>query len=64
MAKATRWLCLPQLCRGPFSMGNVKVAYYNKFMADRIFSTLGLDLNCKKIKRLYYKCLNTAELAA
>ncbi|PSL17226.1 transposase [Chitinophaga ginsengisoli] len=64
IAKATTWLNLPQLCRGPFSMRNVKVAYYNKFMTDRIFSTLGLDLNCKKIKRLYHKCLNTAELAA
>lgn len=64
IAKATSWLCLPQLCRGPFSMRNVKVAYYNKFMTDRIFSTLGLDMNCKKIKRLYHKCLITAELAA
>jgi hypothetical protein len=45
-------------------MRNVKVAYYNKFMTDRIFSTLGLDMNCKKIKRIYHKCLNTAELAA
>lgn len=64
IAKANSWLNLSQSSRGPFSMRNVKLAYYNKFMTDRIFSTLGLDLNCKKIKRLYHKCLNTAELAA
>ncbi len=37
IAKANSWLCMPQLCRGPFSMRNVKVPYYSKFITDRIF---------------------------
>jgi hypothetical protein len=64
IAKATFWLRLPQQKRGTFSMRNIKLAYYNKFLADRIFANLGLDLSCRKIRHLYHKCLNTGALAA
>lgn len=64
IAKATFWLSLPKEKRGAFSMRNIKVAYYNKFLTDRIFANLGLDLNCRKIRQLYHKCLNTGALAA
>ncbi|MEJ7738702.1 MAG: transposase [Chitinophagaceae bacterium] len=53
VAKAATWLCLPKEKREAFSMRNIKLMYYNKIMTERIFSNLGLDLNCKKIKRLY-----------
>ncbi|WP_368677465.1 transposase [[Flexibacter] sp. ATCC 35208] len=39
IVKATFWLRLPINKRGAFSMRNIKLAYYNKFLADRIFTT-------------------------
>jgi len=45
-------------------MRNIKLLYYNKIITERIFSNLGLDLNCTKIKRLYNKCLDIGALAA
>lgn len=47
-----------------FSMRTIKILYYNKFLAERIFSNLALDLNCKKIRELYEECLNIDKLAA
>lgn len=64
IAKATTWLSIPKEKREPFSMRNLKVLYYNKFLTERIFSNLALDLNCKKIKRLYRQCLDIGNLAA
>ena len=64
VAKAAVWLSLPKEKREAFSMRNIKLMYYNKMMAERIFSNLALDLNCKKIKRLYYQCLDIGRLAA
>lgn len=64
IAKAAYWLKNKPESPGPFSMRNIKVAHYNKFLTDRIFANLGLDLSCNKIRRLYNKCQNTANLAA
>jgi len=64
VAKAAVWLSLPKEKREAFSMRNIKLMYYNKIMTERIFSNLALDLNCKKIKRLYYQCLDIGRLAA
>lgn len=64
VAKTVFWLKQSSDKRGAFSMRNVKVAYYNRFLTQTIFSNLGLDMNCKKIKRLYLQCLDTGKLAA
>lgn|GEM_PF-3555137 len=37
---------------------------YNKLIADQIFSKLGLDLSCKKVKRIYEQCIYTGPTAA
>ena len=64
VAKAALWLSLPQEKKEAFSMRNIKLMFYNKIITERIFSNLALDLNCKKIRRLYNQCLNIAILAA
>lgn len=64
VAKAAVWLSLSKEKREAFSMRNIKLMYYNKIMTERIFSNLALDLNCKKIKRLYHQCLDIGRLAA
>jgi len=64
VAKAAVWLSLPKKKREAFSMRNIKLMYYNKIITERIFSNLALDLNCKKIKRLYDQCLDIGRLAA
>ena len=64
VAKAAVWLSLPKEKREAFSMRNIKLMYYNKIMTERIFSNLALDLNCKKIKQIYYRCLDIGPLAA
>jgi Transposase DDE domain len=64
VAKAAVWLSLPKKKREAFSMRNIKLMYYNKLMTERIFSNLALDLNCRKIKQLYYQCLDIGRLAA
>jgi hypothetical protein len=48
----------------PFSMRSIKTWFYNKFLTETIFSNLGLELNCNKIKRLYSQCLNIGAMAA
>lgn len=64
VAKAATWLSVPKEKREAFSMRNIKLIYYNKIMTERIFSNLALDLNCKKIKRLYNQCIDIGRLAA
>ena len=64
VAKAATWLSVPKERRDAFSMRNIKLMYYNKIITQRIFSNLALDLNCKKIKRLYYQCLDIGQSAA
>lgn len=48
----------------PFSIRSIKTWCMNKYMTETIFSNLGLDLTCNKIKELYYKCLNIGSMAA
>ena len=57
LAKAAYYLPLEQQNRPPFSMSDVITLNANKIMADRIFSNLDLDLNCKKIRALYREAL-------
>ena len=64
VAKAATWLSVPKEKRDAFSMRNIKLIYYNKIITQRIFSNLALDLNCKKIKRIYNQCLDIGHLAA
>jgi hypothetical protein len=48
----------------PFSIRSIKTYFYNKILTETIFSNLGLDLNCNKIKNLYSHCLNIGSMAA
>lgn len=41
----------------PFSMSSIKTINANKIIAERIFSNLDLNLNCKKIRRIYRDAL-------
>jgi hypothetical protein len=47
-----------------FSMKDIKTLFNNKLMTDAIFSILGMDLNCPKIRKLYKECLNFGARAA
>ena len=58
------WATLPEKEDVPFSMRSIKTWYYNKFLTETIFSNLGIQLNCSKIKRLYNQCLNIGAMAA
>ena len=57
LAKAAYYLPLEKQNRPPFSMSDIKTMYANKIMADRIFSNLDLDLNCRKIRAIYRDAL-------
>lgn len=46
------------------SMRTIKTMNHNKLIAERIFSNLGLDLGCKKIKQIYEQCTYTGIRAA
>jgi len=64
LAKAVHYLSVPKQQRGAFSMEDVKTLYANKVMAQRIFSNLDLDMNCKKIRRIYRDALFFGRKAA
>ncbi len=64
LMKYTCWATLPNKQETPFSMRSIKTWFYNKFLTETIFSNLGLELNCNKIKRLYSQCLNIGSMAA
>lgn len=64
LMKYTCWATLPDKQETPFSMRSIKTWFYNKFLTETIFSNLGLELNCNKIKRLYSQCLNIGSMAA
>ena len=48
----------------PFSMRTIKIYCINQYMAETIFSILGLDMSSKKVKKLFRQCLNIGNLAA
>ncbi len=64
LMKLTCWASLTNKEDVPFSMRSIKTYFYNKFLTETIFSNLGLDLNCNKIKKLYSQCLNIGSMAA
>jgi hypothetical protein len=64
LMKYTCWAGLPDKSETPFSMRSIKTWFYNKFLTETIFSNLGLELNCNKIKKLYGRCLNIGAMAA
>lgn len=63
-AKLTMWSTLENKLDTPFSMHNVKQAFYNKHMAETIIVNLGLDLNCQKIKTIIHNCIQMGRIAA
>jgi hypothetical protein len=63
-AKLTLWATLRNKKEVPFSMHNIKQYFYNKYLTETIFANLDLDLNCRKINRLYYQCLDIGRIAA
>lgn len=64
LMKFTCWASLKEKEHTPFSMRSIKTWFYNKYLTETIFSNLGLELNCNKIKRIYSKCLNIGSMAA
>lgn len=64
MSKQMFWSSLPNKQEVPFSMRSIKISYYNKFLAEFIFSNLAVDLNCKKTKRLLHECISIGGIAA
>lgn len=64
IAKYLTWAKLPNKEQVPFSMRSIKTFCLNKYMTETIFSNLGLNLSCNKIKRLYNQCLNIGSMAA
>lgn len=64
LMKLTCWATLSDKENIPFSMRSIRTWFYNKYLTETIFSNLGLELNCNKIKKLYSRCLNIGSMAA
>lgn len=64
VAKAAYYLSRPKEQRGSFSMADIKMMHMNRLITERIFSNLGLDLSCKKIKHIYNQCLDFGRMRA
>jgi Transposase DDE domain len=64
VAKAAYYLSVPAEQRGSFSMADIKMLYMNQLLTKRIFSNLGLDSSCGKLKRLFNQCLNFGRIRA
>ena len=66
LARWQWWAQLPedQKQDTPFSMRTVKTCCLNQYMAETIFSILGLDMSSNKVKKLFNQCLNIGNLAA
>lgn len=62
--KYQTWAKRPDKKEVAFSMRSLKTFCLNKYMTETIFSNLALDLSSRKIKRLYYQCLNIGSMAA
>lgn len=58
IAKVAYYLSQPAGGRGSFPMADIKMMHMNMLITNRIFNNLGLDLSCRKIKRIYTKSLN------
>jgi hypothetical protein len=66
LARWQWWAKLPedQKPDTPFSMRSVKTCCLNQYMAETIFSILGLDMSSNKVKALFNQCLNIGNIAA
>ena len=64
LAKAVHYLAIPKEKRKSFSMSDVKTTFFNKIMADRIFSMLEIDMTCKKNNQAYLDSLWYGKIAA
>lgn len=64
IAKVGHHLSIPDEQRGAFSLQSIKRLYHNKLLTETIFDNLALDLNCRKIKRLYEQCLDFGRMTA
>lgn len=64
IAKAAYYLPVPKDQRGSFSMADIKMLHMNQLITKRIFANLDVDLSCRKIKRIYDRCLNFGRLRA
>lgn len=64
LAKAEYYLPIPKKERESFSLQDIKRQQHNQLIANFIFSNLGVDLSCKKIKCLYEECINFGRMAA
>src|SRR3954447_9692120 len=66
LARWQWWAQLPedQKQDTPFSMHSVKTCCLNQYMAETIFSILGLDMSSNKVKALFNQCLNIGNIAA
>lgn len=64
LAKAEYYLPIPKADRGSFSIQDIKRLKHNALLTNFIFSNLGVDMKCKKIKRLYEDCTNFGRMAA
>lgn len=64
LMKFTCWASLPNKDQVPFSMRSIRTWFYNKYLTETIFSNLGIELSCNKIRKLYTKCLNIGSMAA
>jgi hypothetical protein len=56
------WTRMPDKEQRPFSMRSIKTYFINKYLAETIFSKLGLELSCKKIKKVYDDCLSIGSM--
>jgi Transposase DDE domain len=63
-AKLTVWATKQNKEEVPFSMHNIKLYFYNKYLTETIFTNLDLDLSCRKIIKLYHQCLDIGRIAA
>ena len=64
VAKVCNYLTIPEEDRTSFSLQSIKRLYHNKLLTETIFDNLDLDLNCRKIKKLYDQCLEFGRMAA
>lgn len=57
LAKAAYYLPVPKDKRGAFSMSDIKAFHHNKFIVERIFSMLEIDMTNKKMSKVYRQAL-------
>lgn len=64
LAKATLLPKQDSPDNSPFSIGDIKTEFFNRLFTKRIFSILGFDEKCKKLSRVFKRCVNFGKVAA